>query len=111
MPVGEQYQQHRFSTYIYDLQPYSLKAKTRQGQGLVLPVSSWTPHNLRRTSRTLLSEIGCPKEYAEAILGHMPETIEATYNAYSYDRERLLWLSKLSEKLEFIIQAGFPARP
>lgn len=108
---GEQFHQHRFSTYIYDLQPYSAKATKRAGEGLVLPVSNWTPHNLRRTSRTLLSEIGCPKEYAEAILGHMPETIEATYNQYSYDRERLLWLGKLSKKLDAIIQAGFPARP
>ena len=108
---GEQYQQHRFSTYIYDLQPYSAKTMRRAGEGLVLPVGNWSPHNLRRTSRTLLSSIGCPKEYAEAIMGHMPEAIEATYNCFSYDPQRILWLGRLSKKLEAIIQAGFPARP
>lgn len=70
---GEQYAQHDFSTYIYGLQPYSAKAARRQGDGLVLPVTGWTPHNLRRTSRTMLASLGCPKEVAEAILGHLPD--------------------------------------
>lgn len=56
---GEQYIQHDFSTYIYSLQPYSAKAAAREGEGLVLPVTNWTPHDLRRTARTLLASIGC----------------------------------------------------
>lgn len=110
---GEQYTQHDFSTYIYGLQPYSAKAKRRQGEGgLVLPVTHWTPHNLRRTSRTKLASIGCPKEIAEAILGHLPEVIEGTYNAYTYDAERRVWLGRLSARLEALQpQEGAPARP
>jgi integrase len=97
---GEQYTQHDFSTYIYSLQPYSAKAARRQGEGLVLPVAGWTPHNLRRSSRTLLASMGCPQEIGEAILGHLPTKIVGTYNAYTYDKERRLWLGKLSKQLE-----------
>ncbi|MDM0012019.1 tyrosine-type recombinase/integrase [Variovorax sp. J22P168] len=97
---GEQYTQHDFSTYIYGLQPYSAKVAKRESEGLMLPVIHWTPHNLRRTSRTMLAALGCPGEVAEAILGHLPPVIEGTYNAHSYDTERRLWLTKLSKHLE-----------
>lgn len=99
---GEPYQQHTFSTYIYSLQPYSEKVGRREGDGLILPVTHWTPHNLRRTARTLLAQLGCPNEIGEAILGHMPPEILATYNAHTYDAERKQWLSKLSDYLEIL---------
>lgn len=108
---GEQYTQHDFSTYIYDLQPYSIKSQARP-QRLALPVSGWTPHTLRRSSRTLLALLGCPNEIGEAIIGHMPAEIVGTYNAYTYDAERLHWLSKLSGFLEALAPpSGLPARP
>jgi integrase len=92
------YSQHDFSTYIYDLQPHSVKSRARPGRQ-VLPVAGWTPHDLRRTGRTLLAGLGCPNEIGEAILGHMPPGIVATYNRHSYDAERVLWLGRLSEML------------
>lgn len=100
---GEQYSQHQFSTYIYDLQPYSKKSARRAGAGLVLPVTHWTPHNLRRTARTMLAQLGCLNEVAEAIVGHMPTEIVATYNAHSYDAERQEWLLKLANHLESLV--------
>jgi integrase len=112
---GEQYTQHDFSTYIYSLQPYSAKARRRQGAGLVLPVAGWTPHNLRRSARTLLASLGCSDEIGEAIVGHLPSDIVGLYNAYTYDKERRLWLGKLSAHLgELALQAhaaALPARP
>lgn len=107
----EQYTQHDFSTYIYHLQPHSVKVTRRQGEGLVLPVSGWTPHSLRKSGRTLLASIGCPQEIAEAILGHIPSDIIGIYNAYSYDAERRHWLTALSARLELLGQPGLPARP
>lgn len=96
-----QYTQHDFSTYVYRLQPYSVKVQARQSAGgLVLPVAGWTPHNLRRTARTLLAGLGCPNEVGEAIVGHLPPGIVGTYNAYTYDAERRLWLGRLSGLLE-----------
>lgn len=108
---GEQYTQHDFSTYIYGLQPHSEKVRRRASEGLVLPVANWTPHDLRRTGRTLLASLGCPKEVGEAILGHLPQNIEGVYNAYTYDAERRVWLSKLSAFLESLAPPGLPARP
>lgn len=110
---GEQYTQHDYSSYIYHLQPDSAKARRRQGAGLVLPVTGWSAHNLRRTARTMLSAIGCIDEIAEAIVGHVPAQIVATYNAHSYDAERRLWLQRLADHLESLAatSGGLPARP
>lgn len=103
---GEQYTQHDFSTYIYGLQPHSEKVARRQGEGLVLPVAGWTPHDLRRTGRTLLAQLGCPQEVAEAILGHLPKGVVGVYNAYTYDAERQHWLQALSAYLERLRRSG-----
>lgn len=92
---GRQYRQHFFSTYIYSLQPYS-----RKGAGLVLPVAHWSPHDLRRTGRTLLASLGCSDEVAEAVIGHMPKNILGTYNRHSYDAERRHWLGLLAAHLD-----------
>ena len=78
----KQYIQHSFSTYIYGLQPYSAKVARRAGDGLIIPVAGWTPHDLRRSARTMLAAMECPEEVAEAILGHMPAEIVAAYNAH-----------------------------
>lgn len=65
-----------------------------------LPVIGWAPHDLRRTSRTLLAALGCPDSVAEAILGHVQPGILGVYNRHGYDRERRQWLSALDVKLE-----------
>lgn len=106
--MGKPYNQKDLSTYIYDLQPYSAKSKRAGLKREILPVTDWTPHNLRRTARTMLASLGCPKEVAEAIIGHLPPEIEATYNAYSYDAERLHWLQALGARLEVL---GLPRLP
>jgi integrase len=67
-----------------------------------LAVTHWAPHDLRRTSRTLLTKLGCPTEVAEAILGHLPPGVQAVYNRHQYDDERKLWLKRLSTRLEKI---------
>lgn len=65
-----------------------------------LPIASFAPHDLRRTSRTILSALGCPAEVAEAILGHQAPGVRAIYDRHGYDVERRLWLTRLSERLE-----------
>ncbi len=97
-PAGEggPYLQHDFSTFIYDVTTPGRK-KYAEAK---CPVRGWTPHNLRRTARTLLASLGCPDDIGEAVVGHMPKEIVATYNAYTYDKERREWLTKLSRHLE-----------
>lgn len=115
---AQQYTQKRFSTYAYDLQPYSAKAERDGDGGLRLPkeLSGWTPHHLRRTARTQLAALGCPNEIGEAMIGHVQKEMVATYNAYTYDAERLHWLAKLGERMDQLAAAaaearGLPARP
>lgn len=101
---GKPYTQHDLSTYIYDLQPYLVKSQARP-QRDTLPVVGWSPHRLRKTTRTLLAELGCPNEVGEAIVGHMPAEIVGTYNAYSYNKEHLHWLAALSDYATWYKQA------
>lgn len=63
-------------------------------------ISVWSPHDLRRSARTLLASMGCPDEVGEAILGHMKEGIVGVYNLHAYDAERHAWMGRLSERLE-----------
>jgi integrase len=65
-----------------------------------MPVDAWTPHDLRRTSRTVLASLGCPDPVAEAILGHMQPGIKGIYNIHGYDKERREWLTQLAAKYE-----------
>lgn len=65
-----------------------------------LPAALWSPHDLRRSSRTLLAAMGCADEIAELLLGHMKEGITGVYNRHSYDAERRVWLTQLAERLE-----------
>ncbi len=67
-----------------------------------LPVTHWSPHDLRRTSRTLLAAMGCPTEVAESILGHMLPGVLGVYNQHAYDAERVEWLKRLADRLEAI---------
>ena len=65
-----------------------------------LPVENWSPHDLRRTTRTMLAALECPDPVAEAILGHMQPGIKGVYNLHSYDKERRQWLKRLDARLE-----------
>lgn len=66
----------------------------------VLPVTHWSPHDLRRTARTLLAALGCPREVGETIIGHMLTGVEGLYNRHKYDAEKRIWLTQLSGHLE-----------
>ena len=85
------------------LQPY---CKTRPNHVRTrLAVTHWSPHDLRRTGRTMLASMKCPKEIAEAIIGHVTPGIEGVYNLYKYDKERREWLTLLDARLESLIAA------
>lgn len=105
--------QHQKQTYmqvkVNYLQPY---CNSRPDHRRVrLTVTHWSPHDLRRTSRTMLASMGCPNEVGEAILGHVQPGVVGVYNLYKYDKERRHWLTALDARLEEIIQAGLPALP
>jgi integrase len=63
----------------------------------------WTLHDLRRTARSLMAEIGVPEHITERVLGHAIPGIGATYNRYEYGPEKAEALQRLAAKIESII--------
>jgi integrase len=70
-----------------------------------LSVTHWSPHDLRRTARTMLAGLGCPGDVAESILGHVQPGVSGIYNLHHYDQERRVWLQRWSDKLDTLTQA------
>jgi len=64
---------------------------------------AFTPHDLRRTLRTRLAELGVSDIIAERVLGHKLQGVLGIYNRHSYDAEKrqalALWERRLSEIL------------
>ena len=74
----------------------NLDAKT----GIVEP---WVLHDLRRTSRSLLSRAGVSADIAERCLGHVIGGVRGVYDRYSYHREKAVAFEKLAQLIEGIV--------
>lgn len=88
---------------VHYMQPYS-KTKPEHKRAR-LTVSHWSPHDLRRTGRTMLASLQCPHEVGEAILGHVLPGVAGDYNLYRHDPERRAWLTTLDKHLESCVSA------
>ncbi|MDO6426106.1 tyrosine-type recombinase/integrase [Thalassotalea sp. 1_MG-2023] len=64
-----------------------------------LKVDHFTLHDLRRTCRTMLSNIGVQPHVAERCLNHKLPKIMGTYDKYDYFDERKEALQRLTDKL------------
>ena len=95
--IGHQKQPYMQSKVNY-LQPYCKSRPDHLRQRL--SVTHWSPHDLRRTGRTMLAAMGCANEIGEAILGHVQPGVAGVYNLYAYDKERRNWLTLLAERLD-----------
>lgn len=86
---------------VHFRQPYSNSRPKVQRTRLT--VTHWSPHDLRRTSRTMIASMGCPHEIGEALLGHVLPGVGGIYNLHQYDAERRLWLQRLSDRLDALL--------
>lgn len=68
-----------------------------------LGVADFTPHDLRRTAATFLSQIGFMDEVIDAVLNHVKQGIIKTYNLNKYDKEKQVALEAWERKLISII--------
>lgn len=98
--IGCQSQAYMQSKVHYH-QPYSKSRPDHVRSRLT--VTHWSPHDLRRTGRTMLAALGCPHEAGEAILGHVLPGVAGDYNLYRYDAERAHWLAALDRRLTSIV--------
>jgi integrase len=66
-------------------------------------LTNWRIHDLRRTSRSLMSRAGIQSEIAERVLGHVIQGVEGIYNRHGYEIEKAEALEKLAALIERII--------
>ena len=64
---------------------------------------NWTLHDLRRTSRSLMSRAGVPSDHAERCLGHVIGGVRETYDRHSYYDEKAKAFEVLAAQIERII--------
>ena len=69
----------------------------------LLEVADFTPHDLRRTAATFMSQLGMLDEVIDAVLNHTKQGIIRTYNLNRYDREKQQALESWDRKLQAII--------
>ena len=77
-------------------------------------VQNYRLHDLRRTSRTLLSRAGISADVAEMCLGHALGGIRGTYDRHEYQSEKAAAFEKLANRIEGIVHPSdnvFPMKP
>lgn len=66
-------------------------------------IKHFTPHDLRRTAATHMTEMGISRLVVSKILNHIDSSITAIYDRHSYDTEKRNALERWGEKLKQII--------
>lgn len=70
---------------------------------------AFTPHDLRRTFRTRLAELGVDEIVAERVMSHKLQGMLGVYNRHSYDKEKREALEKWEKRLRLIVGLDQPA--
>jgi integrase len=76
-----------------------LKVKLDAASG----TSRWVLHDIRRTSRSLMSRAGVPSDVAEQCLGHVLPGIRQVYDRHKYLDEKRLAYEKLATLIAQIV--------
>lgn len=66
-------------------------------------VAGWTIHDLRRTSRSLMSRVGVEPDHAERALGHVMGAIRGTYDVHEFRNEKRRAFELLAAEIERIV--------
>jgi len=72
------------------------------------PLPNWRVHDLRRTARTLMSEIRVQRDIAERVLGHAIAGVEGVYDRHDWMDEKADALDRLAKHVERIVQTQVP---
>ena len=72
------------------------------------PLPAWRLHDLRRTARTLMAQIGVDRDTAEAVLGHVNGGVEGVYNRHKYFVEKTDALTRLASLIDGIVRPPQP---
>jgi integrase len=84
-----------------------LEKRTQKSDSLILPHGKWTPHDLRRTSATLMIELGVMPEVVERCLNHAEDNkVKRTYQRYSYKSQMKEAWELLGDRLIVLRDGG-----
>jgi integrase len=68
-----------------------------------VPLPHWTLHDLRRTSRSLMSRAGVSADIGERVTGHVIAGVRGIYDRHSYADEKRDALERLAGLIERIV--------
>lgn len=71
-------------------------------------VHNWAMHDLRRTAKTKMSELGIPPHVSEKVLGHKLGGVLAVYDQHSYLREQQEALDTLAAHISVCVSSMNP---
>jgi len=83
----------------------ALKRNESEDGLTTLGISTFTPHDLRRTAASFMAESGEMDEVIDAVLNHSKQGIIKVYNLYRYDKEKQKALETWEQKLISIVIA------
>ena len=80
-----------------------IRGRTKMSTALILPGGHWTPHDLRRTGASMMTQLKVLPDVADLCLNHVqPNKLKRTYLRYDYDVEmKEAWIV-LGKHLELI---------
>lgn len=83
--------------------PISGVAERKRELDAAADVSGWTIHDLRRTSRSLMSRAGINADHAERCLGHVIGGVRGTYDRHQYLAEKRHAFDALAAEIARIV--------
>jgi len=89
-----------FSAWSYST--LRLNARIAKAEGA--PLAGWRLHDLRRTMRTGMGQIGVPPHIAELVINHVKHGVEAVYDKYRYQAEIKTALARWAAHVASIIE-------
>jgi integrase len=81
----------------------AVTVELRRGNPGAQPLPNWVLHDLRRTSRSLMSRAGVPADHAERVLGHVIGGVRGVYDRHEYKVEKARAYVVLAELVERIV--------
>ncbi len=83
-------------------------AKVKRELDALSGVTRWTIHDIRRTVRSKLAELGVPREVARKVLNHEDGKVDRIYNRHEYTVEKRNALKKWEGALRSVCSSSHP---
>src|SRR5262249_11649361 len=96
----------RLGPYVFSItgqHPFAGFSRVKREIDAASGVTGWTWHDLRRTSRSLMSRAGIASDIAEMCLGHVLPAMRGVYDRHSYRAEKTAAYAALARQIEAIV--------